>query len=213
MTTPLAHMRRDYEGMPLDEGTADADPFRQFTAWFETASERELEPTAMTLSTVDAEGKPSGRIVLLKGLDDRGFVFFTNYESRKGRELERNPRASLLFYWATLHRQVRIDGSVERVTSDESDAYFATRPIESRLAALASPQSQIIESRSVLDERFAGARNRFPDANMDRPRFWGGYRVIPDAFEFWQGRPSRLHDRLYYDRQSDGSWRRVRLAP
>jgi pyridoxamine 5'-phosphate oxidase len=209
----IQHMRRDYEGMPLDEGTADADPFRQFEAWFETATERELDPTAMALSTVDAVGRPSVRMVLLKGLDDRGFVFFTNYESRKGRELEQNPRASVLFYWATLNRQVRLEGVVERVEPDESDAYFSSRPLESRLAALVSPQSQIIESRATLDARFAEALERFPDANMRRPAFWGGYRVIPHALEFWQGRPNRLHDRLRYDRQSDGSWLRVRLAP
>ncbi len=209
----ISHMRRDYEGMPLDEGTADADPFRQFTAWFETATERELDPTAMALSTVDAEGWPSVRMVLLKGLDARGFVFFTNYESRKGRELGQNPRASILFFWATLNRQVRLEGAVERLDSDESDAYFASRPPESRLAALVSPQSRVIESRAALDRQFADALARFPDAHIGRPAFWGGYRLIPHALEFWQGRPNRLHDRLRYDRQADDSWLRVRLAP
>jgi pyridoxamine 5'-phosphate oxidase len=209
----IFHLRRHVEGAPFDEASADVDPFRQFHAWFEHARERELDPNAMAVSTADAEGRPSVRMVLLKDLDARGFVFFTNYESRKGRELTENPRASALFYWATVHRQVRIDGMVERVDPAESDAYFATRPLESRLAALVSPQSQVIESRTVLEERFADARERFPEANMRRPLFWGGYRVIPEMFEFWQGRPSRLHDRLRYDRQPDGSWSRVRLAP
>jgi len=209
----LAHLRRDYEGVPLDEETADADPFRQFDTWLEAARAGELEPTAMSISTVDVEGRPSARMVLLKGLDARGFVFFTNYESRKAHDLKRNPRAAILFYWSTLNRQVRVDGVVERVDPAESDAYFASRPPESRLAALASPQSQIIENRAALDARFAEALTRFPDANMSRPPFWGGYRLLPHALEFWQGRPSRLHDRLRYDRQSDGSWLRVRLAP
>lgn len=213
MTIHLPHMRRDYQGMPLNEDTADADPFRQFTAWFETATERELDPSAMALSTVDAVGRPSVRMVLLKGLDARGLVFFTNYESRKGHELEQNPQASILFYWGTLHRQVRLEGVVERIDAEESDVYFASRPPESRVAALVSPQSQIIESRKALDQQFAEALERFPDANVSRPLFWGGYRLIPDAIEFWQGRPNRLHDRLRYDRQPDGSWGRVRLAP
>lgn len=210
---PISTMRRDYGGMPFDESSADVDPFRQFTAWFEAASERERDATAMALSTVDATGRPSVRMVLLKGMDTRGFVFFTNYESRKGLELERYPWAGLLFYWATLDRQVRLEGAVERVSADESDAYFASRPPESRLAALVSPQSQIIESRSVIDSRFAEALERSPEANVPRPSFWGGYRVMPDAMEFWQGRPNRLHDRLRYERQSDGSWLRTRLAP
>jgi len=209
----ISDLRRDYEGAPLDEATAAADPFSQFATWLEDARTRELDATAMSISTVDSEGRPSARMVLLKGVDARGFVFFTNYESRKGRDLAKNPRASLLFYWPTLNRQVRLDGVVERVDAGESDAYFASRPPESRLAALASPQSQVIESRAALDERFAEALERFPDATMGRPVFWGGYRLIPHAFEFWQGRPSRLHDRLRYERQSDGSWSRVRLAP
>ncbi|MEQ1757151.1 MAG: pyridoxamine 5'-phosphate oxidase [Vicinamibacterales bacterium] len=210
---PLPDLRRDYEGAPLDEGTADADPFRQFERWFDEAREQELDPTAMALSTVDGAGHPAVRMVLLKGLDARGFVFFTNYESRKGRELAGNPRASILFYWASLHRQVRIEGVTERVAAAESDAYFASRPPESRLAALASPQSQILDSRRALDERYARALERFPGAQMPRPQFWGGYRLIPDTIEFWQGRPSRLHDRLRYQRESDGLWARVRLAP
>ncbi len=209
----ISDLRREYQGVPLDERTTDANPLTQFRTWFELARQRELDPTAMALSTVNAEGQPSGRMVLLKGLDDRGFVFFTNYDSRKGHELAANPRASVLFYWATLNQQVRAEGQIERVSAAESDAYFASRPPDSRLAALVSPQSQVIASRSALDERFADALEQFPAAEMSRPTFWGGYRLIPSAVEFWQGRPNRLHDRLRYERQPDDSWGRVRLAP
>lgn len=209
----ISDLRREYQGVPLDERAADADPLRQFSAWFEDAREREPDPTAMAISTVGEDGQPATRMVLLKGLDARGFVFFTNYESRKARELAHNPKAGLLFYWAALIRQVRVSGIVERLETAESDAYFASRPPESRLAALISPQSQIIESRAELEARFARAVEQFPYADMPRPGFWGGYRLVPHAVEFWQGRPSRLHDRLFYDRQPDGSWTRVRLAP
>jgi pyridoxamine 5'-phosphate oxidase len=209
----LSDLRRDYTGTPLDETTAETDPLRQFTAWFADARQQEHEPTAMSIATVDATGRPAVRIVLLKGVDERGFVFFTNYQSRKGRELSANPLAAIVFYWPTLNRQVRIDGFVERVSGDDSDAYFASRPPESRLAAFVSPQSEVIGSRLDLEERFAEARERFPDAGMGRPVHWGGYRVIPEAIEFWQGRPNRLHDRLRYQRQVDASWVRVRLAP
>jgi pyridoxamine 5'-phosphate oxidase len=209
----LSDLRRDYTGMPLDESTADADPFRQFASWFEEARRQEHDPTAMSIATVDEQGRPAVRMVLLKGLDGRGFVFFTNYRSRKGKELTANPRAAMVFYWPTLNRQVRVDGLVERVSSNESDAYFASRPPDSRLAAVASPQSEIIASRLDLEARFAAATARFPDAGMGRPAHWGGYRVIPETIEFWQGRPNRLHDRLRYERRPDASWARVRLAP
>ncbi len=209
----LSDLRRDYSGVPLLEAQANEDPFRQFAVWFEHARESELDPTAMALSSVDSEGQPASRMVLLKSLDVRGFVFFTNYQSRKGMDLASNPRVALLFYWASLNRQVRIEGRVERVADAESDAYFASRPADSRLAAVASPQSQVLSARSDLDARFADAARECPAADMARPAFWGGYRVLPHGFEFWQGRPNRLHDRLRYDRQQDGVWARVRLAP
>ena len=208
----LADIRREYLGQPLSETDSDPNPFRQFERWF--AQVRELEPdaTEMVLATATRDGRPSVRTVLLKGLDDRGFVFYTNYNSRKARELEATGRASLLFTWRSLERQVRIDGTVEKVSTAESDAYFATRPIESRWSVYASNQSEVVDSRETLELLFNAARERF-DEDVPRPDWWGGYRVIPDEFEFWQGRPSRLHDRLRYVRESNGSWRRDRLAP
>jgi pyridoxamine 5'-phosphate oxidase len=208
----LADVRREYIGQPLSETDSDADPFVQFARWFEQARETELDPTAMALATATREGRPSVRNVLLKGVDDRGFVFYTNYLSRKARELEDARRASLLFTWRILERQVRIDGAPERVSAAESDAYFATRPIESRWSVYASKQSEVVDSRETLELLFNAARERFED-DVPRPEWWGGYRVIPDEFEFWQGRPSRLHDRLRYLAQSAGTWRRERLAP
>ena len=209
----LSDIRREYQGAPLDEAHSDSDPFTQFAAWFEQVRELETDPTAMALATASKDGRPSVRTVLLKGVGPDGFVFFTNYESRKSRELEATGRASLLFYWPSVNRQVRADGRVERVGSHESDAYFASRPLDSRLAALVSAQSTPVESREALDELFDAARQRFPDGIVPRPSYWGGYRVIPDEFEFWQGRASRLHDRLQYRRQADGRWIRNRLAP
>jgi pyridoxamine 5'-phosphate oxidase len=208
----LADVRRDYIGQPLSESESDADPFVQFARWFAQVRETEVDPTAMALATATRAGRPSVRNVLLKGVDDRGFVFYTNYQSRKAREIEETGRASLLFTWRSLERQVRVDGAVEKVSSGESDAYFATRPIESRWSVYASKQSAVIDSRGTLELLFNAARERFDD-DVPRPEWWGGYRVIPDEFEFWQGRPSRLHDRLRYLRQATGSWRRDRLAP
>ena len=209
----LADIRREYQGEPLDEGRSHADPFAQFALWFEQVREVEPDPTAMTLATCTLDGSPSARIVLLKGVDSSGFVFFTNYDSRKGREIAATLRASLLFFWRSHERQVRINGSVLKVSGGESDAYFATRPIESRLAVHASWQSDVLESRETLEMRYEAARQAFADGQVPRPEWWGGYRVVPDEFEFWQGRPSRLHDRLQYRKRADGTWIRERLAP
>ncbi len=208
----IAALRRDYMGESLNEADLAADPFTQFQRWFDEALRAELPtPNAMTLATACADGTPSARIVLLKGIDHDGFVFYTNYLSRKGRELAANPRAALLFHWTDLEREVRIEGSVEKVTAAESDEYFISRPLPSRHAAIASPQSEVVASRAVLEARFAAAEAAHGDA-APRPAHWGGYRVRPASVEFWQGRPSRLHDRLLYTLQ-DGHWSICRLAP
>ena len=207
----IANIRRDYSGDPLSETESDSDPFTQFARWFEQVRDREADPTACALATATSDGRPSVRTVLLKGVDDRGFVFFTNYSSRKARELDQTGRAALLFYWASLVRQVRIDGLVERVGEAESDAYFASRPVESRWSVYASKQSEVIASRAALEARYTVAREMYGES-IPRPSWWGGYRVVPAEFEFWQGRPNRLHDRLRYQRDTAG-WRRDRLAP
>jgi pyridoxamine 5'-phosphate oxidase len=207
-----APLRNEYRRATLDERAVDHDALRQFARWFDEAVAAQLpEPTAMTLATVAADGAPSARIVLLKALDPRGFVFFTNYYSRKGRELGGDPRAALLFYWIELERQVRIEGVIEKVSAAESDAYFATRPQLSRVAAWASPQSAPIIDRAFLEAEFAALQARYGD-QIPRPPHWGGYRLIPNALEFWQGRPSRLHDRILYRRAPEG-WTISRLAP
>jgi pyridoxamine 5'-phosphate oxidase len=209
----VADLRREYQMSRLDEASSDADPFRQFERWFEEAVRAGLpEPNAMGLATAEG-GRPSLRIVLLKGFDERGFVFYTNYLSRKGRELDANPMAALTFFWAELERQLRIEGRVERVSAEESDAYFQSRDRGSRVGAWASPQSELIGSREVLEARAAEAQARFEGQELvPRPPHWGGFRVLPDYFEFWQGRPSRLHDRLAYT-PAAGGWQRARLAP
>ena len=207
-----AHLRQNYDASALDEADADPDPFRQFAQWFEAALQADLmEPNAMALGTVDAHGRPASRMVLLKGVDDRGFVFFTNFESRKGQNLAANPLASLLFWWDRLHRQVRIEGRVEKVGDLDSESYFRSRPYGSRLGAAASPQSRVIGSRAELEDRFKALEEAHPE-DPPRPAHWGGYRVVPDHFEFWQGRQSRLHDRLVY-RPAGDAWRIERLAP
>jgi pyridoxamine 5'-phosphate oxidase len=209
----VAQIRQDYRGEPLEEAKVASDPIAQFSAWFEDAVRGELPMVnAMTLATASLDLRPAARMVLLKGVDARGFVFFTDYESRKAQELAANPRAALLFYWIELEREVRIEGAVEKTSAAESDAYFASRPVESRLAAIASPQSAVIADRSMLDERYAQAEQRY-GAAPPRPPNWGGYRVVPDAIEFWQGRPSRLHDRVLYTKNSASTWDIARLAP
>ena len=207
----FSRIRREYPGQPLDEADSDTDPFRQFAKWFEEVRPLEADPTAMALATATRDGRPGARMVLLKGVDERGFVFYTSYRSRKGREIGETRCASLLFYWASLERQVRIDGSVERVSDADADAYFATRPIESRWSAVASPQSEVVADRLELEALVKSARQRFGDV-VPRPDWWGGLRVVPQQFEFWQGRPNRLHDRLRYVRNPSG-WTRERLAP
>jgi pyridoxamine 5'-phosphate oxidase len=209
----LADIRREYFGEPFSEAHSDPDPIRQFSRWLEHARAIEADPTAMALATATPGGRPSVRTVLLKGMDDRGFVFYTNYESRKAREMEATGRASLLFYWGSLERQVRIDGGVERVSHAESDAYFETRPPDSQLSVYASRQSDTIESREALEEAFERVKRTYGDGPVPRPGWWGGYRVVPDEYEFWQGRANRLHDRLRYVKLDDGAWRRERLAP
>lgn len=203
----------EYAGVPLDPIDCDADPIVEFRAWFDAAVAAQIPSVnAMTLATVDENGRPSARIVLLKEIDDRGLVFFTNYESRKGKHLAAHPYAALVIFWEPMHRQVRVEGSVERITGAESDAYFATRPRGSQLGAIASPQSQPITSRAILEDRVAALSATLGDAAPPRPEHWGGYRVIPELVEFWQGQPSRLHDRVRYTRGT-GTWLRDRLAP
>lgn len=209
----IADLRREYASRALGEAHADADPIRQFTAWFdEAASAQILDVNAMTLATTAADGDPDARIVLLKGFDDDGFVFFTNYLSVKGRDLAARPRACLLFFWVELERQVRITGSVTKVSRSESEEYFHSRPFESQVGAWASPQSTPVADRTVLETRYAELSAQYAGQTVPLPEFWGGYRVAPEKVEFWQGRPSRLHDRLLYTRGPNG-WSRSRLAP
>lgn len=209
----LADLRKDYTRTGLSEADVDADPFRQFQVWFDQAqAAMGHEPNAMTLATADANGEPAGRIVLLKGLD-HGFIFYSNYLSHKGRHLSENPRAELLFYWPEVERQVRVRGAVERITREETEAYYRSRPRGSQIGAVVSPQSEVIGSREELELAFARYETELGDTEPALPGYWGGYRLVPAAIEFWQGRVSRLHDRIRYRRQPDGKWHIERLAP
>jgi pyridoxamine 5'-phosphate oxidase len=211
----LAELRENYTRGGLDEAAVDANPIAQFEIWFAEARRAGLkEPNAMTLATATPDGRPSARIVLLKEVDETGFVFYTNYESRKAHELRENPRAALTLYWAELERQVRVEGTVERVSRRQSERYFQSRPKGSRLGAWASHQSSVIPNRKLLEVRLRDLDSRYSEIEeVPLPEFWGGYRVEPEVIEFWQGRPNRLHDRLRYSRDRDNLWRLERLAP
>lgn len=205
---------RNHTEETLDESNVDPNPIQLFRRWFDAAiASGSRLPDAMTLATASKDGMPSARIVLLKKVDNDGFVFYTNYNSQKARQLAENPRAALVMYWVQLDRQVRAEGSVEPVSAAESDEYFSTRPRESQLGALASPQSEVIENREVLEQRFRDLNQVYRDRKVDRPAHWGGYRLKPERIEFWQNRSGRLHDRILYERQADGSWAIKRLAP
>jgi len=214
MSGDLSALRRDYASRALTEADALTDAIAQFSAWWADAVDSQLlDVNAMTLATASRAGEPSARIVLLKGFGPDGFVFYTNYESAKGQQLDENPRACLLLFWAELERQVRITGAVARVTRDESEQYFHSRPFESQIGAWASAQSRVVLNREELEDRYARLAAEYTALTVPLPPFWGGYRVVPETIEFWQGRQGRLHDRLLYTRDADGSWSRARLAP
>lgn len=210
----VADLRKEYTLQGLNETDLDPNPFKQFQTWFDQALEAQLpEPNAMTLATVTQDGKPSARIVLLKHFDERGFIFYTNYKSQKGQALDQSPWAALVFWWAELERQVRMEGYTQKVLDQESDAYFQSRPWGSQLGAWVSNQSQVVPSRDVLEDRLQALKAEYQDQHVPRPSHWGGYRLSPTLIEFWQGRPNRLHDRLRYYRLDDGNWLIERLSP
>ncbi|MEP6818761.1 MAG: pyridoxamine 5'-phosphate oxidase [bacterium] len=210
----MNEQQSQYNTDSIDEKTVDRDPLRLFQRWLHEAKAVGIHlAEAMTLATATPDGKPSARLVLLKQADEHGFVFFTNYRSMKARELDANPQAAMVFYWPQLERQVRVDGKVERISPAESDAYFKTRPRESQIGALASPQSEVIASREALQQKADELEKLYEGREIDRPEHWGGYRLRPERIEFWKGRPGRLHDRILYERQADGDWNIKRLAP
>jgi pyridoxamine 5'-phosphate oxidase len=210
----LQRLRKEYTRAGLAEADANPNPIEQFRKWFDEALAANLhEPNAVTLATATLDGRPSARVVLLKGYDDRGFVFYTNYKARKSRELEENPRCTLVFYWGELERQVRIEGRAKRISGEESDAYYRSRPRGSRLGSWASVQSRTVEDRGILEKRLRELEAKYEGREIPRPPFWGGYRVEPGTIEFWQGRENRMHDRLLYSRLDSGGWRMERLQP
>ncbi len=210
----MADLRKEYERAELHRGDLEEHPIRQFEKWFNQSLDAQVfEPSAAALATADRRGRPSVRFVLLKGVDERGFRFYTNYDSQKGRELAENPRAALAIYWAPLERQVRVRGQVTKLAREEAEIYFRSRPKGSRLATWASRQSQVIASRQILEDEFARLQNRYPGEEVPMPPYWGGYLLMPIEIEFWQGRSNRLHDRFRYTRQPDQTWRIERLAP
>jgi pyridoxamine 5'-phosphate oxidase len=206
-------LRHDFTKMSLDESMVDTDPMKQFSSWFHEAVDGKVnEPNAMVISTVDAKNRPSSRVVLLRHFDAAGFVYYTNYNSRKAKDIEKNNSASLLFFWPELERQIRIEGKLSKQTAEESDKYFNSRPRESKLGAWTSPQSEIIPGRKSLEDELAIVEKKFEGKEIPRPEWWGGYVLVPDHMEFWQGRPGRLHDRICYIKEKN-SWKIVRLAP
>ncbi len=211
----LQNMRQDYSAASLSEDTTKADPIKQFEKWFNEAVESQLhEPNAMTLSTATHDGRPSGRIVLLKGFNPTGFMFYTNYLSRKGKEITKNPLGALTFFWGSLERQVRIEGTIEKLSKEESDQYFHSRPRNSQLGAMASPQSQEVASRDILEKKLEQLAAEYgDDGEIPKPSYWGGYILKPRLIEFWQGRSSRMHDRILYKKIDNKNWKKVRLAP
>ena len=214
ISTDLATIRKDYRLQSLSEEDVDTNPIKQFEKWFQQALASGIEePNAMTLATSTTDGKPSARIVLLKGIKDNGFVFFTNYESKKGKQIHDNPFAGIVFFWKELERQVTIQGEIKKVGEEESDEYFASRPLESRIGAWSSPQSQVIENREVLEKNVAYYSDKYQSQNIPRPSHWGGYILMPTLIEFWQGGAGRLHDRLQYSIDATNSWIIKRLAP
>ncbi|WEA02505.1 pyridoxamine 5'-phosphate oxidase [Mucilaginibacter sp. SJ] len=210
----IQNLRQDYSASTLSENSTKGDPIKQFEQWFNEALEAKLhEPNAMTLSTATVTGKPSARIVLLKGFHTGGFIFFTNYLSRKGKEIAKNPQGALTFFWGGLERQVRIEGTIEKVSKEESEKYFHSRPKGSQVGAIVSPQSQEIESRDALEQKWNQLEAEYADKEVPKPSYWGGYILNPQLVEFWQGRPSRMHDRILYKKTDKKTWKKVRLAP